>query len=90
MIDPLYGDPMCASATSAAAVAGYPSLTVPMGHVWGLPVGLLFMGPAWSEATLLRLAFAYEQGTKRRKAPTFLPTLGAAAFLSPGAEPAGE
>ncbi len=90
VIDPLYGDPTCASATSAPAVAGYPSLTVPMGHVWGLPVGLLFTGPAWSEATLFKLAFAYEQGTKRRKPPSFLPTLGAAAFHLPGAEPAGE
>ena len=56
-------------------MAGYPSLTVPMGNVAGLPSGLLFFGPAWSEAALLRFAFAYEQGTKRRTLPTFAATL---------------
>ena len=60
-----------ASATGPAAVAGYPSLTVPAGMVLGLPVGLMFFGPAWSEAMLLRLAYAYEQATKHRVPPTF-------------------
>jgi amidase len=51
-------------------VAGYPSITVTMGMVQGLPVGLSFVGPAWSEGKLLRLAYAYEQVTRHRKAPT--------------------
>lgn len=53
----------------AAVVAGYPSLSVPMGHVDGLPVGLLFMGTAWSEPRLLELAHAYEQRTMARRPP---------------------
>ncbi len=58
-------------ATGIAATAGYPHITVPMGYVSGLPVGLSFVGRAWSEATLIRFAFAYEQATRLRKAPTF-------------------
>ena len=69
VIDDVLGDRVTASASTPAAVAGYPSLTVPMGEVRGLPVGLLFMGAAWSEPTLFRLAYAYEQGTKLRKPP---------------------
>jgi amidase len=57
-----------------AAVAGYPSLTVPMGHDFGLPVGLSFFGRAWSEQQLIRYAWAYEQATKHRRMPQFLPT----------------
>jgi amidase len=52
-----------------AAMAGYPSITVPNGYVMGLPVGILFWGRAWSEPTLLKLAYAYEQATHHRKAP---------------------
>jgi amidase len=59
-----------------AAIAGYPDITVPMGLVAGLPVGLSYFGRAWSEPTLLRIAYAYEQGTKRRQPPQFRPTLG--------------
>lgn len=62
------------SFTSPAAVAGYPHVTVPMGYVFGLPVGLSFVGGAWSEGTLIKLAYAYEQATKVRKAPKFLAT----------------
>jgi amidase len=54
-----------------AAVAGYPHLTVPMGAVRGMPVGLSFIGPAWSEARLLGLGYAYEQASHARVAPTF-------------------
>jgi amidase len=57
------------------AVAGYPHLTVPMGDVRGLPVGLSFVGPAWSEAELFALGYAYEQATRRRKPPSYLPTI---------------
>jgi amidase len=52
-----------------AAIAGYPSITVPNGYVMGLPVGILFFGRAWSEPTLLKIAYAYEQATHHRKAP---------------------
>jgi len=60
--------------STIAAVAGYPHITVPAGYVRGLPVGISFIGRAWSEPTLIRLAYAYEQATKHRKAPTFAAT----------------
>lgn len=63
------------NASTVPAIAGYPHVTVPMGAVAGLPVGLSFFARAWSETTLLRLAFAFEQATKSRWTPTFLPTL---------------
>lgn len=59
------------SATGIAATAGYPHVTVPMGFVHGLPVGLSFVGRAWSEATLIRLAFAFEQAARARRSPAF-------------------
>lgn len=74
MTDLVNGDASVPSASSLAAVAGYPHITVPMGFVFGLPVGISFFGRAWSEATLIKLAYAYEQMTKHRKAPKFLPT----------------
>jgi len=63
--------------TGLAAVAGYPHLTVPMGLVHGLPVGLSFIGPAWSDAKILALGYAYEQASHARKAPEYLPSLEA-------------
>jgi len=60
--------------SSVAAVAGYPHITVPAGFVRGLPVGVSFVGRAWSEATLIKLAYAYEQATKHRRPPTFAPS----------------
>ena len=70
MIDPILGDRYVGGgAGNAAAVAGYPHLTVPMGLVRGMPVGLSFVGPKWSEATLLNLGYAYEQASKARIAP---------------------
>jgi amidase len=69
------GDHFGGGSSSPAAIAGYPNITVPAGFVHGLPVGLSFFGRAWSEPTLLRLAYAYEQATKHRKPPKFLPTL---------------
>ena len=65
------GDRFPGGSYSAAAVAGYPSLSVPMGHVDGLPVGLLFMGTAWSEPRLIELAYGYEQRTMARRPPRF-------------------
>ena len=67
--DPLNGDHFTGGNTSFAAVAGYPSITVPVGYGFGLPVGMSFVGKAWSEPTLLRLAYAYEQATRYRRAP---------------------
>lgn len=63
------------SASQAPAISGYPHVTVPMGSVAGLPVGLSFFGRAWSEARLLALAYAYEQATKHRTTPRFLRTV---------------
>ncbi|MEO6864585.1 MAG: amidase [Gemmatimonadaceae bacterium] len=62
------------SATSLPAVAGYPHITVPAGYSFGLPIGLSLFGPAWSEPVLIKLAYAFEQKTKARHAPRFLPT----------------
>ena len=69
LTDHVNGDSYSGSSSSAPAVAGYPHVTVTMGAAQGLPVGLSFIGTAWSEGTLLRLAYAYEQGTRHRKAP---------------------
>ena len=64
------------SSAAPAAIAGYPNISVPMGQVRGLPSGISFFGRAWSEATLIKIAYAYEQATKHRTPPTFAPTLG--------------
>jgi amidase len=73
--DLVNGDHFTGSSSTPAAVAGYPNVSVPMGYAWGLPVNLSFFGVAWSEPTLIRLGYAYEQSTKHRKAPEFLKTL---------------
>ncbi len=72
--DPVNGDRFTGGNTSVAAVAGYPSITVPMGFAGELPLGLSFIGGAWTEGRLIALAFAFEQTTRARRAPRFLPT----------------
>lgn len=71
-IDLINGDHFLGGSSSFAAVAGYPSITVPAGFAFGLPVGMTFFGRAYSEPVLLRLAYAFEQATKVRQPPLFL------------------
>jgi amidase len=68
------GDHFTGGYSTASAVAGYPHITVPAGYVFGLPIGLSFFGRAWSEPTLIKFAYAFEQATRARRAPQFLPT----------------
>jgi amidase len=75
VIDLVNGDHFVEGSSTPAAVAGYPSITVPAGQAFGLPVGVSFIGKAWSEGTLLRLAFSFEQATRHRRAPRYLPTV---------------
>jgi amidase len=77
LTDLLNGDHVAGGSSNAAAVAGYPNINVTAGFISGLPVGISFFGRAWSEPTLIRLAFAFEQTTKARQAPRFLSTIGA-------------
>jgi len=70
--DLINGDSFQLGSSSPAARAGYPNITVPMGYVDELPIGISFFGRAWSEPILLEIAYAYENGTKHRKAPKFL------------------
>ncbi len=74
LIDLVNGDSETGGSSTLAAVAGYPSITVPAGFAFGLPLGISFIGKAWSEPALVRLAYAFETATKVRKAPRFLAT----------------
>jgi amidase len=74
-IDLVNGDHFSGASSSPAAIAGYPNITVPAGYVQGLPVGVSFIGTAWTESKLIGYAYAYEQATKHRQPPQFLPTL---------------
>ncbi len=69
--DLVHGDTFSVGSSGAAAVAGYPNVTVPAGHVHGLPVGVSFFGAAWSEPTLIRVAWAFEQAAPHRRPPQF-------------------
>ena len=75
LTDWVTGDHDGGGCSSPAAVAGYPHITVPAGFIRGLPVGISFFGAAWSEPALLKLAYSFEQATKARGAPRFLPTV---------------
>ena len=68
------GDHDTGGSSTPAAVAGYPNINVPLGSVFGLPVGISFFGRAYSEPTLIKLAYSFEQATRHRRAPQFLPT----------------
>lgn len=75
LIDLVNGDSSSGiSSSQPSAVAGYPAITVPAGFISGLPVGMTLMGPAWSEGSLIKYAYAFEQATKQRKAPTLAGT----------------
>jgi amidase len=90
LIDAVHGDHYPGGgAGSLAAVAGYPHLTVPMGKVRGLPVGLSFIGPKWSDALMLSLGYAYEQAAGIRNEAQFLPSIEDSPLVTPYFKPAG-
>ncbi|HYW17144.1 MAG TPA: amidase [Allosphingosinicella sp.] len=84
LIDSVHGDSYPGGgAGSFAAVAGYPHLTVPMGQVKGLPVGLSFIGPKWSDGMILSLGYSYEQASRKRVEPRFLPSIEESPEIAP-------
>jgi amidase len=76
MTDIINGDHFTGGYSTPSAVAGYPHITVPAGFAYGLPVGLSIFGRAWSEPKLISIAYSFEQATKHRRPPGFLPTIG--------------
>jgi len=74
--DLVNGDHFSGASSTPAAVAGYPNINVPAGFSHELPIGISFFGRAWSEPTLIRIAYGFEQAIKQRRAPKFIPTLG--------------
>jgi amidase len=75
LTDLINGDHSTGGSSNSAAVAGYPNINVPAGNLYGLPVGISFFGRAWSEPSLLKIAYGFEQLTKARQKPIFLPTI---------------
>jgi amidase len=69
--DMLLGDHYVGGSSSLAAISGYPAITVPMGFIDELPVGVTFFSKAWNESVLIEIAYSYEQGTKHRKVPRY-------------------
>jgi amidase len=88
-IDVVTGDHDSGSSSTLPAVAGYPHLTVPMGFIRGLPVGISFIGQAWTEEQLLHLGAAYERATHARRAPTYARSIEASPSVTKALAPAG-
>ena len=80
LTDYVLGDHSVFGTSRPGAVSGWPTITVPFGHVCGLPVGVSLLGPRWSEPRLLALAYAFEQGTNSRRSPALLPSISARHF----------
>jgi amidase len=85
--DLVNGDSFTGSSSTPAAVAGCPSITVPAGAICGLPIGISFFAGPWAEPMILRVAHAYEQATKRRTTPRYLPTIDVESAAARAAKP---